>query len=178
MIYAAPVSINGNWLRVTPAELARAKDDLDWAYTHAQDLSDDADRVHSTGKAWHSLDYLLFRRGLSIPIVSGAEQFIDESVGEVVDEHGFLAWEVDWGYGPPRYLTPEQVAAAAAELADITEDDLIRDVDQAELVQAEIYPDIWDRPGELAWTAHCLPEAKQFFALAAKEGDAIICWLD
>lgn len=132
------MSINGNWLRVTPSELARAKDDLDRAFNHVRDLSDHAERTHSTGKAWHSLDYLLGRWGFSIPIVLGAEEFIDESVGEIEDEHGFLAWEVDWGYGPPRYLTSEQVAGAATELADITEDDLIRDVDQAELARAEI----------------------------------------
>lgn len=172
------MSINGNWLRVTPSELARAKDDLDWANTHARDLSDDTAKRHSTGKAWHSLEYLLDRWGLSIPIVSGAEEFIDESAGEIEDENGFLAWEVDWGYGPPRYLTSEQVATAAIELAGITEGDLIRDVDQAELARAEIYPDVWERPDELAWTAHFLPGVKQFFALAAEEGDAVICWLD
>ncbi|GAA2372349.1 hypothetical protein Cme02nite_00640 [Catellatospora methionotrophica] len=172
------MSINGNWLRVTPAELEHAKDDLDWAYACAREASDDADRTHSTGKAWHSLAYLLDRCGLGIPIVSGAEQFIDESVGEVENEHGYLAWEVDWGYGPPRYLTPEQVAVAAAELAAISGDDLIRGVDQAELVQAEIYPDVWDRPDELPWAAHHLPGVKQFFASAAKDGDAVICWLD
>ncbi|MEV0457905.1 DUF1877 family protein [Catellatospora methionotrophica] len=172
------MSINGNWLRVTPAELARAKDDLDWAYIHARDLSGDANRAYSTGKEWQSLKYLLDRWGLSIPIVSGAEEFIDESVGQIEDEHGVPVWEADWGYGPPRYLTSEQVAAAATELAGITESDLIRDVDQAELAQAEIHPDVWDQPNELTPTTHFLLGVKQFFALAAKEGDAIICWLD
>jgi hypothetical protein len=171
------VSINGNWLRVTPAELARAKDDLDWAYAFARDLSGDPDRTYHTDKDWHALGFLLHRRGFSVPIVSGAEMFVDESVGKIEDEHGVFRWEVDWGYRPPRYLTPDQVAAAAAELADLTEDDLIRGVDEAELVDAEIYPDIRD-PDELLSAAHHLPYVRQFFALAANAGDAVICWLD
>ncbi|WP_240742143.1 hypothetical protein [Micromonospora zingiberis] len=36
----------------------------------------------------------------------------------------------------------------------------------------------WDRPGELAWVAHYLPGVRSFFAAVAKDGDAVICWLD
>lgn len=82
------------------------------------------------------------------------------------------------GYGPPRYLTPEQVATAAAELADLTEDDLLRGVDPAELTRAEIYPNVWDRTDEPTWATHHLPDVKQFIATAAKNCDAVICWLD
>ena len=86
--------------------------------------------------------------------------------------------EDDWGYGPPSYLTPVQVAAAAARLTSLTEDDLVRDVDPQELNRAEIYPQTWERPGELAWVTHYLPDVRNFFAAAAKDGDAVICWLD
>ncbi len=60
----------------------------------------------------------------------------------------------------------------------LTEDGLIRDVDQNELRRAGIYPDTWERAGELAWVAHYLPEVQSFFAAAAEDGDAVICWLD
>ncbi|MEU8298653.1 DUF1877 family protein [Micromonospora sp. NPDC048909] len=91
---------------------------------------------------------------------------------EVIEASG-----VDWGYGPPGYLTPEQVAEAAAALADLTEEDLIGGVDQAELQRAEVYPAVWDRPGDLAWVAHFLPGVRDYFTAAAKNGDAVICWI-
>lgn len=86
--------------------------------------------------------------------------------------------EHDWGYGPPSYLTPAQVAVAAAQLAELTDDDLIRGVDPAELNRAEIYPGHWEEPRRLAWVAHYLPDIREFFAAAAAKGDAVICWFD
>ncbi|MEV4628807.1 YfbM family protein [Micromonospora sp. NPDC049523] len=165
--------MNGNWLRVTPAELARAKDDLEWAYELAEAAGEAADdRSSGTGKAWQALDFLLRRRGFGVPIVEGAAAFVDPS------DDDFAESDQDWGYGPPSYLTPEQVASAAAELATITPEDLIRGVDPAELQHAEIYPNHWDRPDELVWVAHFLPDARRFFATAARRGAAVICWID
>ncbi|MGN9806307.1 DUF1877 family protein [Micromonospora sp. L32] len=172
--------MNGNWLRVTPAELARAKDDLGWAYDFAQAAMDgEGERVDGTGKAWHAFDFLLERQGVELPIVYGAEAFVETPDAEDEDEDAIAGDpEHDWGYGPPRYLTPEQVAEAAATLDGLTEDDLSRGVDQAELERADIYPQVWDRPDQLSWVTHHLPYAQRFFAAAAREGDAVICWLD
>ncbi len=173
------VSMNGNWLRMTAEHLARAKDDLDWAYERAQDAADNADgRWLGTDKTWHALDFLLDRYGFRVPIVYGAEPFVDtaeDGYDEADDEDPEAG---DWGYGPPRYLTPRQVALAATDLARLTEEDLLRGVDPAELTRAEIYPDVWDRPDELTWAVHCLPDVREFFAAAARDGDAVLCWLD
>ncbi|MBE1486179.1 YfbM family protein [Plantactinospora soyae] len=172
------MSINGNWLRVTPAELARAKDDLDWAEEFVQAaVAAEDERLCGTDKAWQAFEFLLERRGFDIEIAYGAESFVETPDLDPDDEE-FVEPEVDWGYGPPRYLTPEQVATAATELAGLTEDDLIRGVDPAELTRAQIYPDVWDRPDELRWVTHHLPYVQDYFAAAAKDGDAIICWLD
>jgi hypothetical protein len=169
------MGVDGNWLRVTPAELARAKDDLEWASEFAgHAMAAEDERLRGTGKAWHAFDFLLERRGFTVPIVFGAESFVDIPDPEDDD---FEDPEVDWGHGPPSYLTPEQVVAAAAELAGLTEDDLVRGVDQTELKRADIYPDIWDRPDQLGWVTHHLPYVTEFFATAAKNGDAVICWL-
>ncbi|GAA1896298.1 DUF1877 family protein [Asanoa iriomotensis] len=160
----------GMWLRVTPAELARGRDDLDWLQEHAEaivEIDDDA-RWNSTDKTWHALDHLLRRRGFPVSIVLGEECFVDDEEDT----------DVDWGYGPPRYLTPEQVRAAAEALAALTEADLIEGVDVADLAKAEIYPSVWDDPAELPWAAHALPSAQTLFAEAAKDGDAIICWIE
>ncbi len=181
--YAARVSINGNWLRVSPADLDRAKDDLDRAHDLAEAArnGEEEGRWAGTGKAWNAFDFLLARLGFEVPIVLGAESFVElpDVEPESQEMLDFLdGLEHDWGYGPPSYLTPEQVAAAAAQLAGLTEEDLIRGVDPAELHRAQVYPDVWDRPGELSSVAHHLPGTQRFFAAAAMAGDAVICWLD
>ncbi|WBB68589.1 YfbM family protein [Micromonospora sp. WMMD812] len=174
----------GSWLRVSEAELARAKDDLDWAYGLAERVSEAEDddppgdpRCSGTDKAWHALQFLLDRRDFPVSIVYGEESFIDlpddpEEALDVIEASG-----ADWGYGPPGYLTPAQVVEAAAALAELTEEDLVGGVDPAELQRAEIYPTVWDRPGELAWVAHFLPGVRDYFIAAAKNGDAVICWI-
>ncbi|SCL54295.1 YfbM family protein [Micromonospora yangpuensis] len=174
--------MNGNWLRVTPAELEQARADLAWAYGLAMThRDDDSDRWSATDKAWNGLDFLLDRLGVDIPLVLGAEDFVElPDVEPDSDEmFDFLDnLDDDWGYGPPSYLTPTQVTAAATQLATLTKSDLIHDVDPQELNQAEIYPGNWERPGTLAWVTHYLPDVRSFFAAAATDGDGVICWLD
>ncbi len=140
-----------------------------------------SERWSGTAQAWHAVDFLLDRLGFEIPLVLGAESFValpdvDPDSPEILDFMENL--EHHWGYGPPAYLTPEQVAAAAAQLDTFTDEDLVHGVDPAELAQADIYPGSWEQPGKLAWVTHFLPDARTFFAMAAKEGDAVICWLD
>jgi hypothetical protein len=175
--------MNGNWLRVTPAELERAKSDLNWAHGLAKRDRDSADpqRWTSVDKAWHGLDFLFHRLGFDIPLVLGAESFVELPDVEPDSDEMFDFLQNladDWGYGPPSYLTPAQVVAAAGQLDGLTGDDLIRGVDPAELTRAEIYPGFWDQPDQLSWLAHYLPEVRSFFAAAARNGDAVICWLD
>jgi hypothetical protein len=168
--------MKGNWLRVSPAELARAIDDLHGAAVVVRKaVAAGDDRVSGTGQAWHAVDFLLGRRDFPVEIVWGEEAFVDEPDDD--PDADFVGSEHDWGYGPPRYLTPEQVAEAAAALADLNGDDLIRGVDAAELTQAEIYPGAWDRPGELDRINQIVPSMRDFFAEAARNGDAMICWL-
>ncbi|MFG1764600.1 DUF1877 family protein [Micromonospora parva] len=174
--------MNGNWLRVSPDELARARADLGWAYEFAMaQRGDNSERWAGTDKAWDGFDFLLDRLGFEIPLVSGTERFVElPDVEPDSDEmFDFLeSLEDDWGYGPPSYLTSTDVATAAARLATLTDDGLIRGVDPQELVRAEIYPGPWERPGALAWVAHYLPGVQSFFGAAARDGAAVICWLD
>ncbi|MET8547360.1 DUF1877 family protein [Micromonospora zamorensis] len=174
--------MNGNWLRVSPDELEQARADLGWAYELAMTQRDDnSERWAATDKAWNGLDFLLDRLGFEIPLVLGAERFVELPDVEPDSEEMFdflENLEDDWGYGPPSYLTPAHVATAASELVTLTEGSLIRGVDPQELNRADIYPGPWEGPGELAWVAHYLPGVQSFFAAAARDGAAVICWLD
>jgi hypothetical protein len=166
----------GEWLRVTPADLERAKGDLAWLQDRAQEISEaehdegrDIGQRRSFGsdKTWHALDYLLDRHGFPVSIVFGEEAFLDDPEEP----------PAGWDYGPPRYLTPERVQAAASALAVLTGEDLIAGVDQADLHRDGVYPSIWDRPGELPWAVCHVPDVKLYFEAAATAGDAVVCWI-
>ncbi|MET0414665.1 MAG: DUF1877 family protein [Actinoplanes sp.] len=164
--------MTGNWLRVTPDELARATEDLDGAYDLAEaGMNGENDRWASTDKNWAALDYLLRRQGVTVPVVFGAEAFPGTEPGNEFDE-------ASWGYGPPEYLTPSQVAAAAAALAPLTEADLIRGLTPAQAQAADRYSFYPESEADLAGYAAELPGAQRFFAAAAEAGDAVLCWLN
>jgi hypothetical protein len=158
----------GEWLRVTPDELAQASADLTAAYRVAMEMDErDADitdrRRFGSDKTWHALEYLLGRRDFPVDIIIG--------------EHGFDDSAADWGYGPPMYLTPAEVRAAADGLAALAPADLLDGVDATDLVVNDIYPSVWDRPGELDWAVCHVPHITAYFGAAAKAGDAMICWI-
>ncbi|OJF11320.1 hypothetical protein BG844_27035 [Couchioplanes caeruleus subsp. caeruleus] len=165
----------GYWLRVTPGELERAAGDLTWAFALAEQVSEteyaapptpQRRRLLELDKTWHGLDFLLRRRNFPVSVVLGEQDFLFDP-----DDIP------DWGYGPPRYLTPEQVAQAAQAIAALTEADLIAGVDPAHLDRERICPAVWDRSGELEWAVSRLPRATEFLTAAAADGDAVICWI-
>jgi Domain of unknown function (DUF1877) len=172
----------GQWLRVTDAELDRARVDLPWAHDlarrveeteyapgqHLEPLDVAERRSFGTDKTWHALAFLLARREFPVSIIYGEESFVDDPDDPTAD----------WGYGAPNYLTPDQVRRAAGALAELSEDDLLDGVDADDLQRATIYPNLWDRgPEELRWAVGDLPWIKVYFQAAANDGDAIICWI-
>ena len=168
----------GEWLRLTPAELELAKTDLAWAQELADRLAESESdsqaptdvagrRTFGTDKTWHALDYLLGRHQFPVSIIYGEEALADDPEDP----------DADWGYGPPSYLTVERVRQAAAALADLTEEQLLDGVEAADLQRDDVYPSIWDRPGELPWAVCHLPEVRTYFAAAAEAGDVVVCWI-
>ncbi|MFD4702503.1 YfbM family protein [Streptomyces niveus] len=166
------MSMNGEYLRVTPGELTRALKDPGWALDLAdeiQDAQEDGEaapaeaRHFTTHHSWNLLDFLLKRSAFPVDIVYGEEPFAEAD---------------DWGYGPPRYLTAERVQQAADRLAQMTYDELIHGVDHTELVAAEIYPQIWDSPTSLEWARDLFARLADLFQAAASADHAMVLWLD
>ncbi|MFI5756425.1 YfbM family protein [Streptomyces sp. NPDC051569] len=163
--------MNGEYLRVTVAELERAIEDPEWAFEHVEEVMESdgvndvapADaRQLTTHKAWHAVAFLLERAGFPVDIVHGEQAFTDE----------------DWGYGPAKYLDTDQVKLAAQTLARLPFDDLVRDVDPAQLAAAQIYPQHWDEAGALEWVRGWFDPLAPFFGAAAQAGEAVLVWLD
>ncbi|MGW1187051.1 YfbM family protein [Streptomyces sp. NPDC002559] len=167
------MSMIGEYARLTPAELDHAIRDPEWAQEHvvglietelsAEPVASEA-RCHDIDKAWHALDFLLRRIDFPVGIVHGEEE---------------LPGAEDWGYEPPRYLTPERVRVAAEALAATPHEALVGGVRPAELVEAEIYPTtVWERGKSLDYVASHYQALVPFFRAAADAGDAMLIWLD
>ncbi|MEU4086570.1 YfbM family protein [Streptomyces aureus] len=166
------MSMIGEYLRVTAAELDRVIHDPDWASDFVEEVRDaeaesgpaPAEARHfSTYKTWDMLRFLLARAEFPVNVVHGEEPFAE---GE------------DWGYGPPRYLRSERVRLAAKALRGTTYAQLISGVDPAELTSAEVYPLGWSEPGSLEWGRPWYDGLTQFFEAAAGADDAMLVWLD
>jgi hypothetical protein len=166
------VSINGEYLRVSVDELARAVKDPGWAWELVEEIENAEDEVNlppakarhlTTHKAWHAIAYLHERAQFPVNVVHGEEPFAEAE---------------EWGYGPPRYLTPEQVAIAAKALQATSYETLIAGVSLADLAQADIYPQIWDEPDSLEWVRSWYEPLVPFFGEAAKHSQAMFVWLD
>lgn len=163
----------GEYARLTSAELDRAVQDPHWAREFIDELIDSAQdeetsaappRCLDIDKAWDTLRFLLRRIDFPIDIVHG----------EVA-----IPGAEDWGYGPPRYLTPEQVRTASAALAATPGDVLIRGVTTEQLAQADLYPGVTDDDEEwLSYVVGHFEVLVPFFQAAAGADDAIVVWLD
>ncbi|MGD9486022.1 YfbM family protein [Streptomyces sp. TRM70308] len=163
--------MNGEYLRVTPAELNRALKDPEWVLDLVEEIWDaqeesepapDEARHFTTHKTWDLLGFLLRRSAFPVDIVYGEELFAAD----------------DWGYGPPRYLTSDRVRLAADTLLQTTYDQLVQGVDLSELDEAEIYPRIWDSPTSLEWARDLFTPLTEFFQGAASADHAMLIWLD
>jgi hypothetical protein len=166
------MSMIGEYARVTPAELDRARRDPAWALelvgermngAEADDAEPAKARCLDVDKAWDAIGFLLRRRAFPVDIVHGEEELADAD---------------DWGYGPPRCLSPGRVRAAADALAPISGADLTAGADPADLARAEVYPTIvWERGESLDYVRAHYEALRPFFRAAADEGEGMLVWL-
>jgi len=168
----------GEYLRFTADELSRALNDPEWARERADvllgfdseeseeseddELTRDPSRAMDIHKTWHLLSYLLSKAGAPIDVALGGTVF---------------AAEDDWGYGPPRYLTPAEVREAAAYLRQTPYPLLGGHFDAEDMTAKGIYPAPWEG-SEAGWAQPWYLELAAFFGAAADAGDAIVLFLD
>ncbi|MEO3977732.1 YfbM family protein [Streptomyces sp. CAU 1734] len=180
------MSMIGEYVRLTPAELDRAVRDPDWAWEFVEEqmAADPGDgapvaggRLHSTGKMWHALEYLLGLRGVGVDVVHGEEE---------------IPGAEDWGYGAPRVISPERVRVAAGAMGAITPEGLVEGVGPAGLAGAGIYPYAGSGPGEgpdeaagaggdpyggLEDAAAAYQDLAAFFRVAARLRHGLLVWI-
>ncbi|TJZ46263.1 DUF1877 family protein [Streptomyces piniterrae] len=162
----------GEYARVTPAELDRAVRDPEWALRlvgrrmdaeAARGTPPAKARCLDVDQAWGALGFLLARAAFPVDIVHGEDAIEDAE---------------DWGYGPPRFLTPDRVRLAAKALDQISAEDLTSGVTPEDLAGARVYPAlIWERGQSLDYVRHHYARLCPFFRTAADAGDGVLIWL-
>ncbi|HHX01343.1 MAG TPA: YfbM family protein [Firmicutes bacterium] len=122
-------------------------------------FSDDPDGL-SLDKAWHGVHFLL--TGSSMPT--------DDLLSDVI--MGGTEVGDDLGYGPARYLKPEEVAALAEGLGKVTQEDLYNKFSPDGMT--DVYPDIWDEEDAFEYLLDNFFQLSEFFMAAAKEYCAML----
>lgn len=124
--------------------------------------------VLSLDKAWHGVHYLLCGESEPGPTLLSQAVLGGSALGD--DDEGFS------GYGPARYFTAEQVAQLAAQLsAPELEAEAAGRFDAGRMEELGIYPG-W-KASEADWVMDGLRRLRDFYAEAARKGNAIVTCL-
>lgn len=125
-------------------------------------------------KAWGGILYLLTGKAF----VSGSPEDEVDSLNRIFFSAQFFDEDMDVGYGPAHYLTPEQVAGIHRKIASLTEADLKAHYDpEAMSEEEELYPSLdWDEEDFEYLYSH-FQALQSFFATTASRGEAIITFL-
>ena len=117
----------------------------------------------SLEKSWHVLHYLLTGKAEEAPAPLGDAILGGTEIGD------------DLGYGPARFLVPQQVRDVAAALAPISKVDLAKRFDLNAMIKARIYP--CRDEGELGLAQHHFEHLSRYYADAAKNGNAMLLYI-
>jgi hypothetical protein len=165
------MSMIGNYLRVTKREIADLERSPKSIY---QFLSSDVKDRQRTGrhlvveKSWHGIHFLL----------NG-----DPWEGEFPLSHVVLGGtpigEEDVGYGPARYLDPEEVRAVSRALDDLPTSQLLESFDAEAMNDQGIYPQGWrDNEEDREFISGYYVQVVDFFRRAAEANDGILLYLN
>jgi hypothetical protein len=149
----------GVMVPVTPERLERLHADA----TSIDDF--ESGRAVSLEKMWHGLHFLLTGSVADIESTPLARALLGGSpIGE------------DRGYGPARFLTPDQVRAIADALAATSFDEAWKRFDPEQMTMEGVYPGVWDE--EESDLRHELgtyyAEMASCYAAAAEAGDGML----
>lgn len=134
------MAIIGKLLAITQDQLESliANPDSIFYFLYPQDNHGIRDDVLDLGKSWHGIHFLL----------TGS------------DWHGDAPWSwtimggtsigSDVGYGPARYLLPDQVQQVAEALTNQSRGDLAKEYVPKTMDKLGIYPGLWERDGKIA----------------------------
>jgi hypothetical protein len=158
------MSMIGNFLRIAPAQLdalLTAPNEIS-AFLYEEKYRDDPAAVHrDIDKSWRLIHFLL----------TGDPWQGDYPFGAVV-MGGIELGQEDVGYGPARYLWPNEVREVAAAVEGVSEQELWRRFDAKRALEADIYLQGWT-DDDSEYILGNFKALKQFYSAAARSGQAM-----
>lgn len=125
-------------------------------------------------KAWGGILYLLTGKAFA----SGTPEDEVDSLNRIFFSAQFFDEDMDVGYGPAHYLTPEQVAGIHRKIASLTEADLKARYDtEAMNEDEELYPSLDWNEEIFEYLYFHFQALQSFFATASSRGEAIVTFL-
>ena len=126
-------------------------------------------------KAWGGILYLLTGKAFA----SGSLEDEVDSLNRIFFSAQFFDEDMDVGYGPAHYLTPEQVAGINRKIASLTEADLKWHYDpEAMNKEKKLYPSLDWNEKIFDYLYFHFQALQSFFATAASRGEAIVTFLN
>lgn len=165
------MSMVGCFATVRPQKLKELRADPnlleEYLYPDDGDADENWPLYCDLDKAWHGIHFLLTGRA------DGGEEPLSWAV------LGGTEFGPDVGYGPARFLTPEQVRIVAAALQALPSSMLANRYKPAQMDAAGIYPEIWVRDGDegLSYLLESYKQLQTFYNDAAARGDAALLWM-
>jgi hypothetical protein len=162
------MSMIGNFLQLSSAELETLIADPSSVEAFIYPEGDGCNNGIDVDKAWHGIHFLLTGDAwggeppLANVVLGGTE------IGD------------DVGYGPARYLTADEVRAAADALKDIAPDVLRSRYVAMDLSENEIYPEIWDDPDDdaIGYLMSCYQTLRDYYIDASANKNAMLKYLN
>ena len=166
-----------NLLRISKQELENYiqtpslfEEKLDVLY----ESEDNDDAFLDIDKAWGGILYLLTGKAFA----SGSPEDEVDSINRIFFSAQFFDEDMDVGYGPAHYLTPEQVAGINHKIASLTEADLKSHYDPEAMNKEEkLYPSLDWNEKIFDYLYFHFQAFQSFFAIAASRGEAIVTYL-
>jgi len=114
-------------------------------------------------KSWHVLHFLLTGEAENAQPPLGNAILGGKEIGD------------DLGYGPARFLTPQEVQEVASALTSLKKEDLASRFDLDAMIKARIYP-VRDE-SELELAQEYFDELSRYYADAAVDGNAMLLYV-
>ena len=125
-------------------------------------------------KAWGGILYLLTGKAFA----SGSPEDEVDSLNRIFFSAQLFDEDMDVGYGPAHYLTPEQVAGINHKIASLTEADLKSHYDPEAMNKEEkLYPSLDWNEKIFDYLYFHFQALQSFFATAASRREAIVTYL-
>jgi hypothetical protein len=163
----AAASMIGSYRQISPQQLEELKRNPDGMEALLSAEATPDDMAMDVDKAWNGLHYVL------TGTAEGGQPPLSQAVLGGTEIGG------DVGYGPARFLTPEQVRQVAQALAGLDEAALRAKYNPAAMKQAGVYPEeIWEDAESFDYLLENFASLSIFFQDASARGNAVLFYLN